>query len=325
MPSPSQSNTSDKHTIEKELKPGHVRVQLLGGQKRQILQSQLDALDALRGSDLQAVTANIKRFVDILQFKWGFEVTTFATMIHEIVENAEESTELLKVLHKKCWEASYAYLTKRGLQKKTKFVREKELWDVFEPIAAELKVILDTLEPQLTNPTLGPHTLPYTFAIEDNRQEILENIVRVQDLAYQRPPDKFKYLNKWGDDLQNVRHQIKTNIETAESLIGSNFEGSSTWQEIINIINTCMDTLVALKNMCFSESQEYMKKQGIEADSVNRRVQIGNCFNDIRLDMSQFKDWVAEKMEAGAPFVQLHFMEYRRQKLIDLIRSIATL
>lgn len=302
-------------------------VDLLDDRKTLILQSELDKLGAVRGNDLEGVTASIKRLVDILQFKWGFEVTTFATLIHEIVENAEESTDLLKDLHKKCWEGCCAFLTKKGLCGDIKQVREKELWDVFEPIAAELKEISDTLKEQMNSPTLGSHshTLPFTFAIEENRLRILQHVVKLQEVAYQRPCDKFTYLDKWGDDLQDIRHQIRKSIDIAESLIVTNFEGSSTWQEIVTIIDTSMETLVALKTMCFSESQAFMIKQNLEAECLNRRVQIGNCFNDIRVDLSHFKNWVSEKLEEGAPFVQLHFMEFRRQKLIDLIQNIALL
>ena len=285
----------------------------------------MEVLTAIRGLDLQENTAGIKRTVDILQFKWSFEVTSLASGWNDISENVDESLEMVKSLHKKTWQDSKAFLKKRGCSALSILVRKKELWDVFQPIGDDLNAIINALHKHGAPLVLPPHNPSYRWVIEAQRTDVLQHILPLQDMAYQTPPDKFKYLDKWGDDLQNIRLEMRKSIDVAQALIGNNFEGSTTWAEILKLIEACVDTLDALKNMCFEESSVYMKKQKLQKDLVSRRVQIGNCFNQTRTDLVHFKEFAKEKLAEGAPFIHLHLLEYRRQKLIDLIQNIASL
>ena len=319
---PLKTQKITKEEAERVTRPGHVWIHTMSSMS-EIKETELEVLTVIRGLDLQENTAGIKRTVDILQFKWNFEVTSLESGWDDISNNVDESLEMLKSLHKKIWMNSQAFLKKRNCPDLAIQVREKELWDIFQPIGDDLNAILTTL--QNHGRPLPPQNPSYRWAIEKERAEVLQHLFTLQDLAYQTPPEKFKYLDKWGDDLQNIRHEMRKSIDVAQSLIGNNFEGSSTWEEIQKLVQACIDTLDALKNMCFEESSAYMKKQKLQKDLVSRRVQIGNCFNQTRTDLVHFKDFAKEKMSTGAPFVHLHLLEYRRQKLIDLIQNIASL
>ena len=314
--------TPPQEHVDRITQPGHVWVHTISGM-HEIKESELGVLVSLKGLDLQENTAGIKRTVDILQFKWSFEVTSLASGWEDISENANESLEMIKSLHKKTWEDSKAFLKKRGCSEVATLVREKELWDILQLIGDDVNGIINTLHSH--GRPLPPQNPSYRWAIEEQRIAILQHILPLQDLAYQVPPDKFKYLDKWGDDLQNIRHEMRKSIDVAQALIGNNFEGSTTWEEIQKLIQACLDTLDALKNMCFEESSAYMKKQKLQKDLVSRRVQIGNCFNQTRTDLVHFKEFAKEKMAEAAPFIHLHLLEFRRQKLIDLVQNIASL
>ena len=305
---------------------GHVIAQIVGGEKA-VQQTALSSLDAVRGLDITDVVDQIKRQVDIMQFKWGFEVTTLAPGWQDIADNQQESAELLATLHKSVWEASKGYLVKKGFSSDVVLVREKEIWDIFEPISVQLCQVDASLHQH--GKVSGPFNPSFCWAVEPQRNKIRELLIALQDLAYDKPPDTFKYLDKWGDDLGSIRHEIRKSIDVIQLLIGSNFEGSTTWDEIINLIKSCVETLDALKNMCFEESGKFMRKgrigEGVGESVVERRLQIGNVFNAVRADMVCLRNYAQEKGEARKPFVQLHLLEYRRQKLIDLVQALATL
>ena len=230
----------------------------------------------------------------------------------------QQTLETITELHKTCYKQSSAYLQARNMPTSITFHREKEIWAVFEPIGEELHQALNTIEANLM-------TFFMVSALGSHRDKIRDALMNLRDLAYQTPPPTFRYLDKWGDDLRNIRFELRKSIDIVQSLIGINFEGSTTWDEIYGIIVACLDTLIALKNMCFEESGRYMRGKQLLEEAERRKDQIGDCFGVITSDLKHFKNFVSEKIASDAPFVELHVLEYRRQKVIDLVQNVAAL
>lgn len=280
----------------------------------------LKILDQYRGPDIATSVPEMLQNLDILQFKWGYEVTSLAHTWQDIRDNVVESLQLIRALHKKCWEGCRGFLQEHNIAGVILQKREKELWDVFEPVGAKLAEVEDLVKQQHCHPGT-----PFLWAVDPHRPEIQEHLRKLQELAYSGPPRTFKYLDKWGDDLRNVRHEIRKSINIAQLLIGDNFEGSSTWGEIESVIVACLDVINTLETMCVTESVGYMKKEVLVDHMVSRREQINEVFGESRVELMYFKGFVKGKVDEGAPFFHLHLLEFRRQRIVDCINGISLL